>query len=135
MHPLARLVAIERRLEAGDEVTHHRVVLRQLAQGLLELGVRRGDGGEEVPVLPFVMAGQGGAEAPAPDHQVAGRRGIGAPVDRGPHEVQGLPQTGVDRPHLVCPGDEPGVLALSHGRAKGGKRATRVLLAVRRLHA
>lgn len=70
-------LASQRGLEPGDEMAHHRVVLRELAQGPFELGVLGGDRREEVTVLPFVVPGQRGAEPPAEEDEVRHDRRFG----------------------------------------------------------
>lgn len=101
VHPVGRLLAAQRRLELADEVTHHRVILRQPAQGVVQLGVGCGDGREEVPVLPFVVQGQRGAETPAVEEEVAHHLRFGRVLRRRPHEVECLAEAAVDRPQLV----------------------------------
>ena len=111
------------------------MVLHQGAQGLAQLGMGRGDRGEQETVLADVVIGQGRAEAVAVQQKISGGpfRGHTA-TERGACHAQGFSQPLVDGAQFSAPGGQPGVLALSHERAKGATSSSSSSFEVRRLH-
>jgi hypothetical protein len=82
-------------LQSGQQVSDHGVVLLQRVQGVAQLGVLRGDGREQVPVLALVVGGfTGGLHRRAgsrPGVEVRPPRGCGPPPGTvsGPHPAAG----------------------------------------------
>jgi hypothetical protein len=71
-------------------------------------------------MIALVMRGQGSAEPVAVQQQIPGRCRCRLTIrQRGSNHVQRLTQAPVYGPQFLTPGNQPGLLALRHERAKG----------------
>lgn len=120
---------IDRGPQYAEQVGNHRVVLGEVAEHRLQLGVSRLDRRKQEVVLALVVPIKGGAKPVAVQQQLTRGCLRGAAFgDRSASEVKRLAEAHVHLAKLTAPGDEPGRLALSHAKTKDATSTSSVSL-------